>query len=270
MDMNKPIGVFDSGIGGLTVAKAIKKSMPNEQIVYFGDTKHLPYGDKSKETLVAYSLEITRFMLKQGVKAIVVACNSASAMAYKEINEIAGDIPVYNVIDPIVDYISSLNGLANHVGLIATKATVNSNVYYSKISKKKISIRTSSLATPLLVPMIEEGFHDDKISNTIIQNYLCDKHLKGIDTLILGCTHYPLIEDEINEFYKGQVNVLNSANIVADKVKNLLKNSGLNSKTEFSTRDKFFVSDYTESFEKTAKIIFGSDIHLEKVILENK
>jgi glutamate racemase len=264
--MNKPIGIFDSGIGGLTVAKAIKNTLPNEQIVYFGDTKHLPYGDKSKETLVGYSLQIVDFLISKGVKAIVIACNSASAMAFEEVRDYSS-VPVYNVIDPIVDYVESHRDISKSVGLIATKATVNSNVYSSKIEKCCVGVKTSSLATPLLVPMIEEGFHDDKISHTIIANYLGDKKLKGIDTLILGCTHYPLIENEISNYYDGDVNILNSANIIAEKVNKLLLKSDLINKQENIGKDHFYVSDYTPSFEKTANIIFSDSINLEKVTL---
>ena len=264
--MNKPIGIFDSGIGGLTVAKAIKNALPDEQIIYFGDTKHLPYGDKSKETLVSYSLQIVDFLIKQGVKAIVIACNSASAMAFEEVKAYS-NVPVYNVIDPIVDYIEIHRETSSNVGLIATKATVNSNVYSSKIENCCIGVKTCSLATPLLVPMIEEGFYNDKISSTIISNYLEDKTLKGIDTLILGCTHYPLIESEIDNYYKGKVNILNSANIVADRIKSLLFKTDLINKEGNFKEDHFYVSDFTPSFEKTAKIIFSNKINLEKVIL---
>lgn len=264
--MNKPIGIFDSGIGGLTVAKAIKNSLPNEQIIYFGDTKHLPYGDKSKETLVTYSLRITDFLIKQGVKAIVIACNSASAMAFDEVKK-HSSVPVYNVIDPIVDYVEAHQDTSNHVGLIATKATVNSNIYSNKINNCCLGVTTSSLATPLLVPMIEEGFHNDKISNTIIANYLGDSTLKNIDTLILGCTHYPLIENEIDAYYEGKVNILNSADIVADKIKKLLTNSKLLNLDKPKGNDHFYVSDFTPSFEKTANIIFCNKINLEKIEL---
>ena len=264
--MNKPIGIFDSGIGGLTVAKAIKNALPNEQIIYFGDTKHLPYGDKSKDTLVNYSLQIVDYLINQGVKAIVIACNSASAMAFDEV-KVHSSVPVYNVIDPIVDYIEEHRNTSSNVGLIATKATVNSKVYSSKIENCCIGVKTSSLATPLLVPMIEEGFHNDKISSTIISNYLGDNTLKNIDTLILGCTHYPLIENEIDNYYMGKVNILNSANIVADKVKSLLLKTGLINKDKCIEEDHFYVSDYTPSFEKTAEIIFSNKINLKKVIL---
>ena len=264
--MEKAIGIFDSGIGGLTVAKAIKNAMPNEQIIYFGDTKHLPYGDKSIETLIDYSLRITEFLLSMNVKAIVIACNSASAAAYNHVKDYAKGIPVYNVIDPIVDYIAKDNSI-NKVGLIATKATVNSKVYSNKIAVNNTEIETASLATPLLVPMIEEGFYDNKISNTIISNYLNNETLNNIDTLILGCTHYPLIENEISNFYKGRVSILNSANIVADKVKRLLSDINLSSNTKNHLPNKFYVSDITKSFQETAKIIFEENIVLEKISL---
>jgi len=264
--MNKPIGIFDSGIGGLTVAKAVKTALPNEQIIYFGDTKHLPYGDKSKETLVGYSLQIVDFLISQDVKAIIIACNSASAMAYDEVKAYS-TVPVYNVIDPIVDYVDNHQEVSKKVGLIATKATVNSKVYSSKIEQCCVDVKTTSLATPLLVPMIEEGFHNDKISNTIIDNYLADKSLEGIDTLILGCTHYPLIENEINAYYNGEVNILNSAKIVAHKIKDRLSEANILNLDTAIGEDHFYVSDYTPSFEKTAEIIFSEKINLEKVFL---
>lgn len=264
---NKAIGVFDSGIGGLTVVKSIKKILPNEQIIYFGDTKHLPYGDKSKDTLISYSLEIANFLIKQDVKAIVIACNTASAMAFEQVKKLAGNIPVYNVIDPVVDYIIENNKQKDNidVGLIATKATINSKVYESKISSKNKNIKTYSLATPMLVPMIEEGFHNDKISKAIIENYLKNEKLSKIKTLILGCTHYPLIEKEIYTFYKGNVDVLNSACIVATEIKKSLTKKKMLNTDNIKTKDIFYISDFTKSFEKTAKIIFSENINLEKI-----
>jgi len=160
----------------------------------------LPYGDKSKDTLVNYSLQIVDFLIKQGVKAIVIACNSASAMAYQEVKEFSS-VPIYNVIDPIVDHIKLNENTSNNVGLIATKATVNSNVYSDKIKESCTKVTTYPLATPLLVPMIEEGFFDDNISHTIISNYLDDKTLEGIDTLILGCTHYPFLSSALKKYF---------------------------------------------------------------------
>lgn len=262
---NRPIGVFDSGVGGLTVAKAIKKELPGESLIYYGDTKHLPYGDKSKETLVAYSLAIVDFLLQRNVKAIVIACNSASALAFNEVNAYLKDIPVFNVIDPIVDYIEERRDSHKNIGLIATKATVSSNAYLNKINAKIPESQLSSLATPLLVPMIEEGFHDDKISTAIIENYLEDSKLDNIDSLILGCTHYPLIEKDINNFYKSNIDILNSAEIVAHRIRKELSTMNLLSNNDVEVEDHFYISEYTNSFKRTAEIIFGGEIKLEKV-----
>jgi glutamate racemase len=261
--MNNPIGVFDSGIGGLTVAKAIKNSMPNESLIYFGDTKHLPYGEKSKDTLVEYSIRIADFLKAQGVKAIVIACNSASALAYEEVKAHVKDIPVYNVIDPTVEFLAQ-NNECKHVGLIATKATVNSGVYEKKIRDLLPSIKTSSLATPLFVPIIEEGFYNDQIIDLAIDRYLSDKRINSVDSLILGCTHYPLIESQIKAFYKNEVKILNSADIVAQKIKSLLEVENMLNAEINTNPDRFLVSELTESFKKTAEMIFEKPIDLEK------
>ena len=169
-----PIGVFDSGIGGLTVARAVKELMPHESVVYFGDTAHLPYGDKSEAAIQAYSIKITDILLEKGCKAMVVACNSASASAYNLLTEYAGKrLEIINVIDPMVSYIGE-HFQGAKVGLIGTKRTVGSGVYDDKIKAVQKNIRFKSMATPLLVPMIEEGFFNQNISHDIIEKYLSD------------------------------------------------------------------------------------------------
>src|SRR6478752_249486 len=190
---NLPIGIFDSGIGGLTVAHAITRILPNEQLIYFGDTAHLPYGDKSTAAIQAYSVKICDLLIRQRCKVILIACNSASAAAYELVREYVGSkAKVMNVIDPVVDYIKEhYNGKT--IGLIGTKQTVLSNVYKKKVDALSKNIDLKSLATPLLAPMIEEGFFDNNISESIITSYLSDASLSGIEALILGCTHYPLI-----------------------------------------------------------------------------
>jgi glutamate racemase len=169
----QPIGIFDSGIGGLTVAKAIIDYLPDEKIIYFGDTAHLPYGDKSKDLVKSYAVAITDFLINvQKCKCIVIACNTASAAAYEYLRDFyKGKVPIFNVIDPIVESVIADDEIKK-VGIIATKTTVNSNVYREKFFRRKPSLQYTALATPLLAPMIEEGFYNNKISHTVIHNYL--------------------------------------------------------------------------------------------------
>ena len=214
---NSAIGIFDSGIGGLTVAHALKEQMPNESIIYFGDTKHLPYGEKSKESIINFSNAISKFLVKKNCKAIVIACNSASSVAFENVKENFKSIPVFNVIDPIVKYVNN-NYIECKIGVIGTKTTIQSDVYKNKIISQNNKQKVVSLATPLLAPMIEEGFINQEISKKIIENYLKNHNLKNINSLILACTHYPLIQEEINDFYQNKVNVIDSANIVAKDI----------------------------------------------------
>ncbi len=195
---NQPIGIFDSGVGGLTVAKEVKRLLPNEDLIYFGDTKHLPYGEKSKEAIIEYTTKITQFLLQQNCKAIVIACNTATANALKEVEELVnGEVPIIDVINPVAEKVAF--EIHNNVGVIATKATVNSGLYKKSIRKHNKFIKVDELATPLLVPAIEEGFKNHPITHAIIYNYLSNHKLKNIETLILGCTHYPLLIDEIKQ-----------------------------------------------------------------------
>ena len=259
---NKPIGIFDSGVGGLTVAKAIKKALPKEQIVYFGDTAHLPYGDKSKDSVQAYSKRITGYLLAKGCKAIVIACNTASAHAYTDLKKFYPKVPIIDVIKPTVHYVTRKYN-EGKIGVIATKGTIKSRIYPRKIVKKNPKLKVPQNAAPLLVPMIEEGFFNNNISQTIINSYLSAKNFKNIQALILGCTHYPLIKDEVENYFDDIVEVIDSASVVADYTKKVLKKEGL-SATEKKGHDHFYVSDYTKSFEQTSKLFFGQTIHLEE------
>ena len=265
-----PIGVFDSGIGGLTVAHAISRLLPDEQIIYFGDTAHLPYGDKSRDLIKAYSLEITDFLLHvKHCKCIVIACNTASAAAYEYLRDThQGRVPIFNVIDPIIESVVADDSI-RHVGIIATKTTILSGVYQEKLERRKPSLKYSALATPLLAPMIEEGFYNDNISQTVIHNYLEQPELQGIDALILGCTHYVMIKKEINDFYKGKVKLFDSTAIVATKLKAILEKEQLLSDHPVG-QNLFYVSDYTESFEQSAKAFYGESITLEKQVVSKK
>jgi glutamate racemase len=296
MSKTGPIGLFDSGVGGLTVAHALHTLLPNEQLVYFGDTAHLPYGDKSRESIVQYSLGITDFLLEQKCKVILIACNSASSNAFEEVRRHVGDrAVVMNVIDPVVNHVcintgSILNSedagenkkprieKVHTVGIIGTKATIDSGTYERRIQEKLAEflaksneiavvrhpgLNVNSLATPLFVPMIEEGFVFDDISNAIIRAYLSRKEMVGVDTLILGCTHYPIIRNQISRFLNFEVNVLDTARIVALSVQKFLEEQGLLAAGP-AGENKFYVSDHTPYFEVIANMFFNERIHLEK------
>jgi glutamate racemase len=268
MSNQKPIGVFDSGIGGLTVAKAIAKILPNERLVYFGDTAHFPYGDKERSSIKKYCEEIADFLLTQDCKAIVVACNTASSACMNSLKKhLPEGYPLINVIQPVVNYVTM--DPDKKIGIIATIGTTNSRVYPKLIQKVNDKINVSSVATPLLAPMIEEGFFSNNISKSIIASYLSKGNIINIDSLILGCTHYPIIEQEIKDFYsaeKKQVQVINSAELVAASVKKNLSELNMLSLKK-SGNHQFFVSDFTASFEESSKIFFDEAVKLTKMHL---
>ncbi|MDG1916183.1 MAG: glutamate racemase [Crocinitomix sp.] len=260
--MERPIGIFDSGIGGLTVAKAISRHLPNERFIYFGDTAHLPYGDKSKEAIQRYAKGISKFLLANNCKTIVIACNTASAVSYEYLRDkYAGTIPIINVIDPIIETVVA-NGTHKKIGLIATKATIQSGVYQEKMKRRNPDITMKVLRTPLLAPMIEEGFSKDKISKTVIENYLSNPIFEGIDSLILGCTHYVLIKDEINNFFDGKVTLYDSTDIMAHKMIEVFESENLLSSKK-SGDNHFYVSDITEGFQESTSRFYGDNIRLE-------
>jgi len=262
---DNPIGIFDSGIGGLTVANAVYRRFPNEKIIYFGDTAHLPYGDKSPETITEYCLEICHFLLDQKCKMIIIACNSASSVAYMEmLKMINGRAMLLNVIDPTVNSVIKEN--IKKVGVIGTKATIRSSEYAKRINLKEKDIEVHSLATPMLVPMIEEGYTDNNISELLISNYLSYPDFSGVEGLILACTHYPLVKESIDKFFKGKVKLFDSTDCTAEAAYSALEESGLLSDNE-APEHRFYVSDYTESFEKATKLFFKKSIKLEHVTL---
>lgn len=264
MNDNRPIGVFDSGVGGLTVAKEIKRLLPHENIIYFGDTKHLPYGEKSKEAITKFTTDITKFLVQHDCKAIVVACNSATSNSIEAIREAAGNVLVIDVISPVAKKVAF--ELHQKIGVIATKATVNSHAYKNTIRKYNRHIKVVELPTPLLVPIIEEGFRNTMVSKCAIEEYLSNKKLENIDSIILGCTHYPLIEKEIQQAFQGKVKVVNSPLIVVNQLIHEMQKLELLGNNEHPTYH-FYLSDYTENFGKLAKHFFGKSITLEQKTL---
>jgi glutamate racemase len=250
------------------VAHAIKKLLPQESMIYFGDTAHLPYGDKSEAAIQAYSVKIADILVRKGCKVIVIACNSASSAAYELLKEyVHKDIHIINVIDPMVDLV--LNRFPDAaVGLIGTKRTVQSGVYLRKIEEGRKNITVHSLATPLLAPMIEEGFFNNQISGEIIAQYLNDPLLGNIQALILACTHYPLIKKEISAYYNDKMAILDSSEVIALALKDHLEKERLLNDQPVS-HDHFLVSDYTKSFEAAAQMFFHQSVQLEKHSLWN-
>ncbi len=262
MNSTQPIGIFDSGIGGLTVANAIHKLLPSESLIYYGDTAHFPYGDKSPEAISKYSEGVAKFLISKNCKAIVIACNTASSLGFETVKKLVGDsILVINVIDPVIELIENLNHI-NRVGVIATKGTIKSKVYDTKLLKIDREIQVQTLATPLLAPMIEEGFFNNNISKTIIHSYLSRPKLKKIDAIILACTHYPLIKPEIAAYYKAKIEIIDNALVTAEYIKIKLKELDLLSDSK-NPKLQFYVSDFTTSFQNSTKVFFEDKVHLE-------
>ena len=259
---NQPIGIFDSGIGGLTVASSISKLLPNEQIIYFGDTAHLPYGDKSVNSVRRYSIAIAKFLESRHCKVILIACNTASALAYPLLSKIYDNhLIVMDVINPVAQHIAD-NYHGKKIGVIATKGTITSRIYPRRINKLNPEVTVTTLATPLLAPMIEEGFFNNNISRTVVNSYLSKKSLHGIHALVLGCTHYPLIRKEVEHFYRGTPAIIDSATCTANYLRKTLDEHALLSNKR-NGQHEFIVSDYTDSFARSTKIFFGDKIALQ-------
>jgi glutamate racemase len=259
MQVDAPIGVFDSGIGGLTVARALLELLPEERLVYYGDTAHLPYGDKSETAIRHYAHGITAFLREQNCKAIVIACNTASAVAYDSLINEFPDIPIYNVIDPVVDYVT-LGSKEKSVGVIGTRTTIKSDIYRRKIKDKRRLIKVSSMATPLLAPMVEEGFLNNAVSEEVLKEYLWRKPMLEVDQLILGCTHYPLLIEQIRRVISRDIEIVDSAHVVAKKVAMHLEGKSLLNRGVASMANSFFLSDYTPVFESNANRFFGEKV----------
>jgi glutamate racemase len=258
----QPIGIFDSGIGGLTVAHAIVKQLPKENIVYFGDTAHLPYGDKSATTIQAYSVKIAHMLLQQQCKLILIACNSASTAAYELVKEYVGtQAIVMNVIDPLVTHLG-IHHSNKKLGLLGTRQTVYSNIYKKKIDQLNSGIELTSIATNLLASAIEE-FGNNKVLDSLLAEYLSHPSLAKLDALILACTHYPIVKEKIQRYFNHKIEIIDPSDIVAKSVKIRLEEEKLlNTQNNASTKH-FYVSDYTESFANGTKIFFDDSIHLE-------
>ncbi len=271
MDKNAPIGVFDSGVGGLTVAREIMRQIPNERIVYFGDTARVPYGSKSKDNIIKFSRQIIRFLQTENVKAIVIACNTASALALDEMQQ-EFDLPILGVVKPGAKV--AVETTANkRIGLIGTEANIRSGVYTRYIKSLDDEAKVFEKACPLFVPLVEEGWLHDDITLQVASRYLEELKEKDIDTLIMGCTHYPLIRSTIRNVMGDKVNLVNPAYETAIELKNLLERDNLANKCDVdspSSMYRFYVSDAEEKFKLFANSILPFDITMTKQInIEN-
>lgn len=264
-----PIGIFDSGIGGLTVAKQIIKTLPNESIVYLGDTARVPYGPRSKEVVTKFALQMLDFMKKKHVKAIVIACNTISALSYEEIKQAAFPISVLGVIKPAVRAAIATTK-NNKIGVIGTVGTIKSQSYQQLLHFYQSDAQITSGACPLFVPMAEEGLNNHKAAKLIAQDYLKDFIDAGVDTLILGCTHYPLLYDAIKDAVGKEVILVDSAQPTAEMLKERLEGLDLLDNNPNPIHE-FFVTDAPERVITVATRFFGEDLNgkIQKISLED-
>ena len=266
MDKNSYIGVFDSGIGGLTVVKGIVDSLPNENIVYFGDTAHVPYGTRSKKQITQYVLDDVRFLLQYDIKAVVIACNTADSTAREKVEETYPQLPVFGVVHPAARMAAgqTKNG---KIGVIATKATANSRAYDRAIAQIDPALQVFSLGCPLLVPLVENGrfLVGDQVPELVVQEYLDPLVEKGIDTLILGCTHFPLLTDIIRKYYPDLM-LISSSGAAAAALRDSLEKTGMRSDTP-GGEHRYFVSDDASLVEGIAHYFMGKalDSHVQQV-----
>jgi len=253
-----PIGVFDSGVGGLTVVRALMERLPFESIIYFGDTARVPYGVKSVETICAFAAEITQFLLKQGVKLLIIACNTMAAVARHVVEELS-PVPVLDVIDAGAR--SAVNVTrAKYVGVIGTPATINSNAYARAIHRYDPSVRIFSQACPLFVPLVEEGWLDHEVTRLTAQEYFKPVLCHPIDTMVLGCTHYPLLKPLLQEVVGPGVQLVDSAEAMAEQTAEVLNASGLNAEPSALSQYAFYVTDVPLRFQTIGERFLGRSL----------
>jgi len=254
---NRPIGIFDSGVGGLTVLKEVEKILPSEDIVYFGDTARVPYGNKSKAVIIRFSRESAKFLKQKKVKMIIVACNTSSALAMDDLKK-SFDIPILGVIGAGVEKAVRIT-TNKKIAVIGTKSTISSGNYQKLIKRKDKAIKVYSRSCPLFVPLVEEGILSGEIVEAVIKKYLKDLRDKGIDTVILGCTHYPLLKSQIASYFKSVV-VINSAKEVANQVKSILESRKMLNRGRRKSKVEFYLSDQPEDFVRLAKLFLKRKI----------
>jgi glutamate racemase len=266
-DSKHPIGIFDSGIGGLTVAKAVMKELPHENIIYYGDTAHVPYGTKSNMAIKRFTAEITRFLISRDVKMILIACNSVSAVARETVSSIAGNIPVLDVITAGTR--AAIATGSKKIGVIGTLATIGSGAYEHSLKQIDIELKVKSKACPLLVPLAEEGWTENEIARNTLSVYLEDFIDNDIDSIILGCTHYPLFKSTLQSLFENRtISIIDSADAIAEMAHDILKKlNQLNPESKKGSLE-CHVSDRPQRFRELSERFLGMplpDIHIENL-----
>ena len=255
---NRPIGFFDSGLGGLTCIPYLMKELPEEKIIYFGDTARTPYGSKATRTIRNFSMEIADFLVKSDVKMIVIACNTVSATCVDDLQERFPQIPIIGIIEPTARYVATYRGVKDNVGVIGTKVTIASHAYKDKIHKYNSEIRIEEAPCPAFVPLIEEGIIENEIMDLTIRYYM-DSFVRNnnLDAVVLGCTHYPLIKQNIERLYP-QIDIINPSEIVAGRIREVLDDrDGFASGSDFT--NVFYASDLSENFINMIDNIFKDE-----------
>ena len=261
-----PIGVFDSGIGGLTVVKSLMQNLPSENVIYFGDIARIPYGTKSVSTIKKFTEQTVRFLLNQDVKAIIIACNTISAVAKDTVLQLAGNIPVVDVISAGA---RAANNNGNKIGVIATPATINSNAYPRTIHALNPQLEVHSQACALFVNMIEEGFINHPALELIARDYLASLQSWKLDSLILGCTHYPLITPTINKIMGNQVKIIDPAITAVEILSEILSDTDKLNQSHENGSYRFYVTDVPIKFQAIGEMFLGHPMeHLEVVSVE--
>ena len=245
------LGLFDSGVGGLTVVRAVQDLLPGEDVIYLGDTARLPYGSKSPETIRRFAAEDVDFLLSKGVKAIVVACNTATAHALPEFWKNC-PVPIMGVIEPGVQA-ALANADADRIGIIATRGTIQSHAYQHELATRKRGLLIHGIATPLLVPLIEENWISEEVTKEVLRKYLEPLMTKGIDTLMLACTHYPLLIPLLTEILPDDVRLVDSETTCAEHLKKMLVEKDLLSGKTSEGKLEIYLTDLSEQFEELAK-----------------
>lgn len=263
---NRPIGVFDSGVGGLTVLKEILNVLPHENTVYFGDTARVPYGIRSPETVIRYALEISRFLSLKDIKMLVVACNTASSVSLEAIQSRVS-IPVVGVIDPGAKAAVAATK-SKKIGVIGTEATIKSNAYTRAINAIDENVEVHGIACPLFVPLVEEGWLEGQITEMVVERYLGSLRDRGIDTIVLGCTHYPLLKPVISRVVGASVCLVDSAIEISREIVMILKHAGLLREAATGPFREYYVTDSPERFLKVGEHFLGRPIeHIEKILI---
>jgi glutamate racemase len=256
---DSPIGIFDSGIGGLTVVKAVQAELPAERIIYFGDTARVPYGPKSQVTIRRYAREDTELLMKHQPKMIIVACNTVSALALDVVEEAAGEIPVIGVLKAGAE-LASRRTRSGRIGVIGTQATIGSNAYACAIQEENGSLEVISKACPLFVPLAEEGFIDHAATRLVAEEYLSPLVASGIDTLVLGCTHYPILKEMIGRIAGPGIDIIDSAEAVAGKARELLSSQGMQNSGHGQAMPHLMVSDLPQKFRELYRLFMGTEL----------